>query len=249
MRKDAKGYSMDGPEGMEGLLNVTDLQTLPMFLSPPQYFGLPELRRLDCLRSVKLTRRGMLEAAEGSYISIEPYTGRAMQAHIAMQISTSTNTVGGPRFDVWYPHVYKAEVIPTLWMAQGAEVGPADAALFKSLIYTSDALVKTIQASSMLGGTGATGLGLLFLLITCLLARPRCGGATNKPRPQRSASAAEDGRFDAHDDGVDDYQEGKDVYVDERGGEFDSHGEIEMARVRAERTKASKGVLKAPPAV
>lgn len=27
----------------------------------------------------------MLEAAEGSYIAIEPYTGRAMQAHMAMQ--------------------------------------------------------------------------------------------------------------------------------------------------------------------
>lgn len=107
----------------------------------------------------------MLEAAEGSYISIEPYTGRAMQAHMAMQvggqaymcvyvyillvtarhvhacalftilflhtplfptpkqpkkqqISTSTAAEGAPKFDVWYPNVYKAEVIPTLWMSQ-----------------------------------------------------------------------------------------------------------------------------------
>lgn len=58
-----------------------------MYLSPPQYFGHPDLQRIDSLRSVRLTERGMLEAAQGSYISIEPYTGRAMQAHIAMQVS------------------------------------------------------------------------------------------------------------------------------------------------------------------
>ncbi len=155
-----------------------------MYLSPPQFFGLPALKvrfsyfpaymqtsertclapppthprltkssppnktngqSLDCLRSIKLTQRGMLEAAEGSYISIEPYTGRAMQAHMAMQvrfvclclilatpipthppathpkttqISTSNAAEGAPVFDVWYPDVYKAEIIPTLWMAQ-----------------------------------------------------------------------------------------------------------------------------------
>ena len=54
--------------------------------TPPTPKKRDRTQQLDCLRSIKLTERGMLEAAEGSYISIEPYTGRAMQAHMAMQV-------------------------------------------------------------------------------------------------------------------------------------------------------------------
>lgn len=53
-------------------------------------------------------------------------------------------------------------------------MGSKDAALFKSLIYKSEELLKIIQASTLLGGIGGTVLGLLLLLITCLVARPGC---------------------------------------------------------------------------
>lgn len=57
---------------------------------------------------------------------------------------------------------------------QGAEVGEQDAALFNSVVYKSDEILKAIQSASVLGGLGATGLGLLFILIVCMVARPKC---------------------------------------------------------------------------
>jgi hypothetical protein len=61
-----------------------------------------------------------------------------------------------------------------IYNLQGAEVGPADAALFQSVVYKSADILSTIQTATLLGGIGAGGLGLVLLLITCLVARPRC---------------------------------------------------------------------------
>jgi hypothetical protein len=53
-------------------------------------------------------------------------------------------------------------------------VGEKDAALFASAVYKSADILQMIQASTFLGGVGAMGLGLLLLLLTCLVTRPRC---------------------------------------------------------------------------
>lgn len=53
-------------------------------------------------------------------------------------------------------------------------MGEQDAALFNSVVYKSDEILKAIQSASVLGGLGATGLGLLFILIVCMVARPKC---------------------------------------------------------------------------
>ena len=69
--------------------------------------------------------------------------------------------------------VYKAEIIPTLWMAQSAEIGPEDARTFHDLVYRSASILALIQRYSFMGGIAALALGVGLLLLSCFLARRR----------------------------------------------------------------------------
>lgn len=67
--------------------------------------------------------------------------------------------------------VYKAEIVPTLWMAQSAEIGPEDARTFHDLVYRSASILNLIQRYSFMGGIAALALGMGLLLLSCFVAR------------------------------------------------------------------------------
>ena len=67
--------------------------------------------------------------------------------------------------------MYKAELIPTLWMAQSAEIGPKDAQTFHNLVYRSAMILSQIQKYSFMGGIAATAVGVALVLLSCMLAR------------------------------------------------------------------------------
>ena len=174
-RRDAARFSMDGPGARNGLFNLTDLQGSLIFLSPPHYLGYPQLKELECLSAVAYIPAGDQDAVLGSHVDVDPYTGRTLSAAVRMQLSTST--AGANRvYDVFHPKTYAAEVIPLLWMTQQAEVGPADAVLFKDLVYTPLRAVERVQEYTLLVGIALTALGLVMVLAGCWFSRRKQGG-------------------------------------------------------------------------
>lgn len=169
-RRDAARFSMDGPGARDGLFNLTDLQSTPLFLSTPHYMGYPQLKSLECLSVIAYDPVGEQDAAMGSHLDIDPYTGRTMSAVVRMQLSTST--AGGNKvYDVFHDKAYAAEVIPLLWMTQQAEVGPADAVLFKKLCSAPLTAVEQFQRYTLLVGIALTVLGLVMVVAGCFFAR------------------------------------------------------------------------------
>ncbi|EWM20969.1 hypothetical protein Naga_102591g1 [Nannochloropsis gaditana] len=76
-----------------------------------------------------------------------------------------------PSHLIRHHQVYPAEIVPTLWMAQSAEVGPADARTFHDKIYRSASILADIRRYSFIGGITALALGLLLVLGSCWWAR------------------------------------------------------------------------------
>ncbi len=169
-RRDAARFSMDGPGARDGLFNLTDLQSSPLYLSPPHYLGYPQLKSLECLSVIAYNPAGEQDATMGSHLDVDPYTGKTMSAAVRMQLSTST--AGGNKvYDVFHDKAYAAEVIPLLWMTQQAEVGPADAALFKKLCSAPLTAVERVQGYTLLVGIALTALGLAMVVTGCIFAR------------------------------------------------------------------------------
>ena len=192
-RKDAKSFSMDGPTARAGLLNLTDLQGLPLYLSPPHYTGYPSLQALESVKStIAYTPTGEAEAKDGSHLDVDPYTGRTLNVAIRMQLSSSTQGAAQV-FDVFHPKVHEAELVPLLWMTQAAEVGPQDAATFKTLVEKPLKTVQNIQLATLLAGIVLTAVGLLLLVAGCVsscLAR-RAAARTAKETLAKKASLVE----------------------------------------------------------
>ena len=184
-RRDAARFSMDGPGAREGLFNLTDLQGPPTFLSPPHYLGYPQLNSLECLSAVAYIPAGDQDAALGSHVDVDPYTGRTLSAAVRMQLSTST--AGGDKvYDVFHTKTYAAELIPLFWTTQQAEVGPADAVLFKDLVHTPLSSVKRIQEYTLLVGIVLTALGLMMVLAGCVFSRRKQGGNKKESKKGRT---------------------------------------------------------------
>ncbi|EWM24843.1 CD36 antigen [Nannochloropsis gaditana] len=178
-RRDAALYSMDGPRAREGLLNMTDIKGAPFFLSPPHYLGCPKLQSLECLSAVATIPQGESEAAVGSHLDIEPYTGRTLSASVSLQVSSST--MGAARvYDVFHAETYTAEVVPLLWMTHQAEVGPEDAALFQELVNAPLDFVTKVQRLTLLVGILTAGVGLFLALLGffCLCRKSGRGSKT-----------------------------------------------------------------------
>lgn len=174
-RRDAARFSMDGPGAREGLFNLTDIQGSPIFLSPPHYLGYPQLNSLECLSAVAYIPAGDKDAALGSHVDVDPYTGRTLSAAVRMQLSTST--AGANKvYDVFHTKTYAAEVIPLLWMTQQAEVGPADAVLFRELVDAPLRTVERVQEYTLLAGIALTAVGLIMVLAGCIVTRRKQGG-------------------------------------------------------------------------
>jgi hypothetical protein len=189
-RRDAARFSMDGPGARDGLFNLTDLQGPPVFLSPPHYLGYPQLNSLECLSAVAYIPASDQDATLGSYVDVDPYTGRTLSAAVRMQLSTST--AGGDKvYDVFYTKTYAAEVIPLFWMTQQAEVGPADAMLFRDLVYTPLRTVGRVQEYTLLVGIALTALGLVMVLAVCVFSRRKQGG--NKKESKKGRAQLQEG--------------------------------------------------------
>lgn len=178
-RRDAARFSMDGPGAREGLFNLTSLQGSPIFLSPPHYLEYPQLKSRECLSAIAYIPAGERDAAAGSYVDVEPYTGRTLSAAVRMQLSTST--AGGHKvYDVFHNKTYAAELIPLLWMTQQAEVGPGDATLFKELVDAPLRTVERVQKDTLLAGIVLAAVGLLMVLAGCVLSRRKQEGRKDR---------------------------------------------------------------------
>jgi len=129
--------------------------------------------------------------------------------------------------------VYKAEIIPTIWMAQSAEIGPEDARTFHDLVYRSASILALIQRYSFMGGIAALAFGMGLLLLSCFLARRR------QQQEERMIGEEEEERREA------DMEAAIEMSRIERSASREAgSGEAEMKK-----TKKTSDARPAPPAV
>lgn len=190
-RPDAHLFSMDVPPLRPGLLNLTDSNVAPTYLSPYRYAGTPTNARLanldDDTQGVKGSQgsqgsqgarnestdtaqgeatqaqsEGKEEAEWESFLDVEPYTGRTMNVRISMMVSV---VIEAKKYNVWHKGLKDMPLVPVMSMTQRASVGHEDAESFKSLVYGSARLLDMLTYASLVVGLALVVLGAVLLVV------------------------------------------------------------------------------------
>jgi len=189
---EAAAFNITGPSGV---LNQTSCeQYAPVFISRPFFlYGSDSLR--DALEPLPVTPT---EAAHGSFMGVEPVSGRVLDFAFRAQINallrpTSVVGLGGQVFN-YFSGVAPAHV-PLLWGEQHARLTPDQAAVFTGELYVG---LRVLAGVRWAGAALAVAAALGALVLRARVV-PRCRRHDAADEAEAAAAAAAGGG-EAEDD-------------------------------------------------